>query len=279
MSVDDTSESTISRLRRVKTQYDAIVGEVPWLRALGPVFSLVGVFILIVANLPSSAFSPNEFPYFWPAVFSLFIFLYLLLAAVYANDRLRTERQLRQVESGFDYDSRGTLWNGGEPNIAFRITTFKGILAGLNSTLETADLSNAMMEAGRDAASNFAQNFGSIYESDIRSKKGGSQWSNLRLSQKLHEWAEYDSSTGWGILAVRTDQDEITIEVVHLNGLYEGEGGQLYGHFISGYCETVVSQLVDGHTSGQFANCNDVVISKGPVFEGETATLTLVPAQ
>lgn len=270
-------EPTESRLRKLKYHYDAVVGDVPWLRAVGPVFSLLGIFVVVNANIPDSALSPSDFPNFWPGIFVFFSFLYLLLVAVYANDRLRTERQLRQVEEGFSYDSRGTLWNGGEPNIAFRIKTFKGVLAGLNGALKKADLSKAMTAAGKEAAEDFATSFGAIYESDIRSKKGGSPWSELPINQKLEKWAEYDSSTGWGILSASADGDEITVEVVHLNGLYEGEGGQIFGHFIAGYCKTVVSALIASHESGAFSNVDTVAISSGPMFEGGTVTLTLNP--
>lgn len=276
MQTDNYQNDNKSKLRKLKSQYDTIVGEVPWLRAIFPVFSLIGVFIIIVANIPERIFSPGSFEFFWPVVFAIFLFLYLLLAAVYANDRLRTERQLRQVESGFHYDSRGTLWNGDEPNIAFRITTFREILAGLNSTLTTTDLHQPMIEAGRDGAIDFAENFPSIYETDIRSKKGGSSWENLNLNKKLHEWAEYDSSTGWGILATSLDGNEIKINIIHFNELYDGEGGQIFGHFIAGYCETVVSKIIESHSSGRFAQCSTVAIAKGPIFSEETVTLTLV---
>lgn len=271
------NKSVSAQLRHWKSWYDNVIKEIPWLRAIGPVFSIIGVFVILITSIPNSIFSTSDLPYFWPIFITFSIFIYLLLTTVYANDRLRTERQLRQVEEGFNYDNRGTLWNGGEPNIAFRIETFKGILTGLNSTLDTGDLSNAMKKAGKDAASDFAKNFASIHESDIRSKKGGSPWDELRLSQKLHEWAEYDSSTGWGILAVSINNNEIEVKIIHLNGLYQDEGGRLYGYFIAGYCETVVSQLVEGQSSGKFAGCDSVSISSGPVFDGETATLTLTP--
>lgn len=266
-----------SRLWGLKRRYDAIVGDIPWLRAVGPVVSIMGISVVLVANIPTDINSITETIYFWPSIFVFFTFLYLFLTTVYANDRLRTERRLRQVEEGFNYDSRGTLWNGGEPNIAFRITTFKGILAGLNSNLKAENLSSAMTEAGKAAAEDFATSFDSIYDADIRSKKGGASWSDLRLHQKLHEWAEYDSSTGWGILSVTVEGDEIKVEIIHLNGLYEGEGGQIFGHFIAGYCETVVANIIRSQNSGKFSNFTTATISRGPVFEGETATLTLIP--
>ena len=277
MSKEDKNTQTTSRIRELKNRYDATVGEVPWLRAIGPVFSFIGIFILIIANIPEGAFSTEGIPYFWPIVLGFFIFLYLFLVAAYANERLRKERQLRQVESGFHYDSRGTLWNGDEPNIAFRIATFKGILEGLNSSLTTTDLNQPMTTAGKKAALDFGKNFPSIYELDIRSKKGGSPWEELRLGQKLHEWAEYDSSTGWGILTTDLNNDKILVEIVHFNKLYEGEGGQIYGHFITGYCETVVTQIIKKHDSGKFRNYENVSISKGPIFDGGTVRLTLVP--
>lgn len=277
MAAEDKENQSSNLIRKLKSRYDSIVGETPWLRAIGPVFSLIGIFVVIIANIPEDIFEPDDISYFWFIILGIFTFIYLLLVAAYANERLRKERQLRQVESGFHYDSRGTLWNGDEPNIAFRIATFKGILKGLNLSLETTNLKQPMIEAGEDAATDFGNNFPDIYHSDIRSKKGGSPWDELSLGQKLHEWAEYDSSTGWGILTTNVSDNKIMIEIVHFNRLYEGEGGQIYGHFITGYCKTVASNIIEGHNTGKFTNSKGVVISKGPIFDGRTVRLTLVP--
>lgn len=266
-----------STFRDIKRWYQATVQDVPWLRAIGPVFSIVGIFVLIIVQLPDAILNSDSIPFFWPVMTVAFVFLYLLLVTIYANTALSTERRLRSVEQAFSYDKRGTLWNGGEPNIAFRIKTFNGILEGLNSSMADAELEPALRVAGAEAADDFADSFDEIYDTDVRTKKGGAPWSELRLHQKLQEWAEYDSATGWGIISVEVSGDTITLQLVHFNGLFASEGGRLFGYFVLGYCETVTSSIVRDHDSGRYKDCTSVESIEEPQFRDEGVTLRLEP--
>jgi hypothetical protein len=55
-------------------------------------------------------------------------------------------------------------------------------------------------------------------------------------------WADYDSSTGWGLVEAHEKPRSADIVVKH-STLFKGAGGKYFAHFLAGYCETVVNEI------------------------------------
>jgi len=224
----------------------------PWIRAAGILGVTIGGLAFLNSKLPSEIavdITNSEIKKSAPTVI---IVLYFFLVSIFSGDRLRFEKKLRLLEQNFKYDNRGTLYNGGEPNIAFRLTTFKGILEGVSTNVDAEDLSEALISTGKVAAVNFANNIEEIYNCDVAQKKAKREWSKLKLADKFNQWADYDSSTGWGIVACTTKKNNVKVVINHLHGMFEGEGGRLFGHFLAGYCETIISLTIESHEGGKY---------------------------
>lgn len=244
----------ISRLGR---WYEQMVGDLPWVKAVGIVVPLAVAVVYISRYLPAGHAVDWTNANIYVIFCSVIFVIYFLLVAVFYQARLGTERELRKVEQGFRYDKRGTLYNGSQPNIAFRVATFKGILLGLTSFVEEAKLQNALFKSGASAAKDFAAKLPKIYDADIQTRRGGSRWENLSMDEKLSEWMDYDSATGWGILtAQRPTNALVNISVNHQRDLLEGAGGLLFAHFLAGYCQTVLASIVLDHSIGHFRDIN-----------------------
>lgn len=239
--------------------------DAPWIRAAGILgLVLVGLHELndiLPAELAIDLSSIKDTGRIY--TLSGIIVLYFFLASIFSGDRLRLEKQLRKNEQNFRYDKKGTLYNGEEPNISFRIATFKGILEGIGSAIEKAKLDELLRDTGRSAGVDFAESLSQIYDNDVASKKLQRLWENLNLAEKLAQWAEYDSSTGWGLLNCELNEKQKTISVVidHFKGLFDGDGGEFFGQFLGGYAETIISRIVES-TDGKFKDYTKVKLIK-----------------
>jgi len=226
--------------------------ETPWFRAAGILGGTLAGLFALNNSLPSelsmdlSKLDLLARQYILMAI----VVLYFLLVSVFSGDRLRFEKKLRELEQNFKYDKKGTLYNGGEPNIAFRIVTFKGILEGISKSMGADTLSEQLIATGRTAGINFANSLGEIYNEDVASHKIQSDWDKLSFVEKLNQWAEYDSSTGWGVLSCTTKESDVYVVITHLHGLFEGDGGKYFGYFLAGYAETIIAQIIKNHTGG-----------------------------
>ena len=141
---------------------------------------------------------------------------------------------------GFHYDGKGILWNGHEPNISFRIETFKAMLA----SFDHKSLNEIMLEVGIAAGLNFAQKFATdIYPEELQGKNGNNPWMDLTFEEQLTIWAEYDSATGWGLITPKSAGEIIEIDVQHLK-LFEGKEGEAFANFLAGYCLTVLKAIL-----------------------------------
>ena len=207
---------------QVKKFYESVWSEAPWVRAAGFVGAASGGLIYLNQHLPADVKVQTSEQSVVAILVAVVVTIYFFLVAVLFGDQLRLQKKLRALEQSFRYDKRGTLYNGSEPNIAFRIATFKGILAGIGTEVGSEELSAALVEAGRVSAKDFAANLPDIFDRDIRSNKGGSSWSSLSFDQKLLEWSDYDSATGWGIFAARPVNGHIKVDVTHFRSLFAG---------------------------------------------------------
>jgi len=242
------------RIRGIKNLMYHTWVDSPWIRAAGILGTTAAGLVFLNTTLPSEIAvnlkaldsSVNQI------LFTSVLILYFFLVSVFSGDRLRFERKLRALEQSFKYDNRGTLYNGREPNIAFRIATFKGILEGICGAIGASKLAEALTNTGRLAGNDFARSLKDIYDGDVASRKAKSSWGELSLNEKLSQWAEYDSATGWGILASSVRGDSVKVVVNHLQDLFDGNGGLMFGYFLGGYSETIISFIVNNHTGGKF---------------------------
>jgi uncharacterized membrane protein len=222
----------------------------PWISSALFVSAVVVGFYILYEYLP------DEFKVATPAARSTILWivaiLYLFQVAGTYRILLQGEKKLRQLEEAFRYDKRGTLYNGSEPNIAFRIVTFRGMLGGLANKLGTAELQNVLTEVGQKAASDFAVNLENIYNLNVPTRIAAPHWAELSCEQKIDAWADYDSATGWGIVtaAVPRNTDRVTVTVTHLRGLFDRPEGLHFAWFLAGYCETVLTKILEGHNRG-----------------------------
>lgn len=224
----------------------------PWVRAAGLLSLTVGGLVFLNSQLPNELAIDITNPEIKKSAPTVFVVLYFFLVSIFSGDRLRFEKRLRLLEQSFKYDNRGTLYNGGEPNIAFRITTFKAIIEGISADVGADKLSDILVSTGRVSGVDFANNLEVIYNKDVAQKKAKKSWNDLTLAHKLDQWAEYDSSTGWGILACTIKSDNVKVVINHLHGLFEGEGGLMFGCFLAGYCETIIGSTIKAHEGGKF---------------------------
>lgn len=230
--------------------------DAPWIRAAGILGTTAVGLVFLNASLPSEIAinmadidsSTNQI------IYTFVLILYFFLVSVFSGDRLRFERKLRALEQNFKYDNRGTLYNGREPNIAFRIATFKGILEGISGAIGANRLADVLTNTGRLASNDFARSLNEIYDGDVASRKSTSSWNDLSLNEKLSQWAEYDSATGWGILACSVRGDSVKVVINHLQNLFDGNGGLMFGYFLGGYAETIISFIVNNHVGGKFSD-------------------------
>lgn len=241
--------SFIGAIRRF---YETVWSETPWLKSAGIVGAAGTGLAYLNTQLPKDISVDFATPGLAQIALVGIVLLYFFLVAVFSGDRLRFERKLRKLEQSYRYDNRGTLYNGTQPNIAFRVTTFKGILGGIAGAIGEDELQRALTNTGRLASHDFATNLPSIYNQDVAAKGGGEKWDDLSFAQKVHKWAEYDSATGWGILTGKVDSPKVKVSITHLQGLFQDTGGLMFAYFLAGYCETVLTEIVKGHANGKF---------------------------
>ncbi len=251
-------------LMEVKNFFTETWVEAPWIRAAGIIGSTIAGLVFLNSALPDEIainFESLNSDIYQLILISIVV-LYFFLVSIFAGDRLRFEKKLRSLEQSFKYDNRGTLYNGNEPNIAFRIATFNGMLEGILEVIETDKLSDVLKNIGSTASTDFAKSLKDIYNSDIATKKAKLDWSELSLSEKLDQWAEYDSSTGWGILSCKVKNDSVKIVINHLQGLFDGNGGLMFGYFLGGYAEKIISHLINTHKGGKFNEYSKAILIK-----------------
>jgi hypothetical protein len=275
----------LCRLRRRKAHMDQFLNtinslyrkywrDIPWIKAGGLCAAIVaGVFILLNAVPPQ--YTPYLHNQHFQFLFTVVLFVgYFFIVALLLHEQLQTERKLRMAEAAFSYNNRGTLFNGTEPNIAFRIVTFNNVLSEIGNHMGPDKMPQALKSAGEKAASDFAARLGDIYENNIQQPRGGRHWDDLSFNAAIVAWLDYDSSTGWGILTGRIDNKTLRITVHHYQKLYDGTGGQYFGYFLAGYCQTVVTSILNRPSQG-YKGCTTAVIRDSDIkFEsGETVNL------
>lgn len=236
--------------RRLKEGWLSLWSEfAPWITSATFVSTLVVGFFVLYKLLPDSLqeLSTNAATVLW-----IIAILYLLQVAGAYRFLLQGEKKLREREEAFRYDKRGTLYNGSEPNIAFRIATFKAMLEGLSNKVGQAQLQGALTAVGQTAASDFAAKLETIYNRNVSTGMGARHWDELTCEQKIDAWTDYDSATGWGIVTAATprNSDRVSVTVTHLRGLYAGPEGLHFAWFLAGYCETVLTKILEQHNGG-----------------------------
>ncbi len=236
-------------LRFIKLLYRLFWKESPWVQGAGYVAGPLAGYIVLQTQLPTE-FQWTPDPQYFPLV-SLGIFsIYLLVVTVIYGGKLRSERDFRQRESAFKYDNRGTLYNNSEPNLAFHVNTFKKLLVCVGEPVGDEVIRKTLVNAGNSSCEDFASRFSQIYDADVVQGLHGRVWAALSFREKLFEWAEYESRSGWGIFSASETDTGVDVSLTHLKGLFEGEGGLLFGYYLGGYCQRLLTEIVKTHTRG-----------------------------
>lgn len=229
----------------VTNVYRTYIKELPWVRAGAIVALVTGGLALLSTKVLDYLKVDIRHADTGIIVAAAIVILYFLMVAVLIHEQLQVERRLRRQDASFWYDKRGTLYNGTEPNIAFRIKTFSEILKSLGAKVGMDQLRPILRHTGEVAANDFAEHLPDIYDKNIRSARGGLPWDELDFKGRLYEWLEYDSRTGWGVLAGEFQGSrKINVSITHHRKLYDGDGGRLFGEFLAGYCRTVLAAIL-----------------------------------
>ena len=255
--------------------YDDVWAESPWLKSMGIVATAVTVLGILNTELPDAVALKLRDGSTAEMVLGTVVLVYFFLVAVFSADRLRFERKLRKLEQSFRYDKRGTLYNGNQPNIAFRIKTFKSILEGLSGAVGQAQLEAGLRETGAAASADFAEQLPSIYNQDVTKRGGGRRWDDLSFNEKVHSWADYDSSTGWGIVTGDPKGSRVLVTITHLRNLFKGTGGTLFSQFLAGYCETVIAHIAAGHEAGRYQDFSRAEVLELKRISEKTMTIEI----
>jgi len=182
------------------------------------------------------------------AIFLLFAIMFLFVMVVTYRSLFYAERDRRELEESFHY-ARDVLYNGTEPNIAFRIVTFKNMLGGMASKIGKNVIQSTLNDVGRTAAADFASHLPEIYDQNVSLRGlGKKRWQALSFEEQINAWANYDTRTGWGAIKLNREvidrQGQIAIKIDHPQNLFDGDAGLYFAHFLAGYCETVLTTLL-----------------------------------
>lgn len=190
----------------------------------------------------------------WLYLLALNLILFLYVVARISSTRAKTaERRWHQMT--------GVLFHGDQPNISFRVETFKSMLGSLEAWIGADALQEALLEAGREASTNFGSEFPGIYDIDVRPFKRGKTWTQLSLAKKLSAWSEYDSATGWGSIDADLRGRTVTVAITHNRGLFDDDTGNSFGYFLAGYCQSVLSAIIKDHEEVNFRKYTAAEIS------------------
>lgn len=250
-------------IEKIKLFYRQVWAESPWFSAIGYVLGPITAIYTIWVKLPSDMrfeIAPNRAP----LVLLGIIIVYLLIVSALLSSRVKSERSFRERERAFRYDNRGTLYNNSEPNMAFHVDTFTFLLSGLSRDLGEDQLRNALVAVGYESCEGFASRFEAIYDADVVRGMHPYRWQSLGFRQKLDEWAEYESRSGWGIFTATEDASGIKVSLTHFKGLFRGDGGLLFGYYLAGYCRRLLDALIKSHNDhpnpGRYADYDGVEI-------------------
>jgi hypothetical protein len=239
-----------SRFHRIRTRFSNLFGYYNILVAVAAPFAtaVAGLF-WINENLPRQiAFRIPEVVsgnYFISACIISAFLLGLTMVSAYVIQNMHLARQREQ---SFNYDKHGTLFNGDVPNVAFRVSTVKMLFSEIAHSIEIDKRAGAFKAAGSAVGANFAKDLARIMDQEVLSR---TKWEALSFNLKLDQWALYDSATGWGLLFARWEgRRKVIVRVSHFRQLFEGEGGEWFVFFLSGYCEAVLSMIVEQHHEG-----------------------------
>lgn len=232
-----------------KTAYRTLWADNPWFMATGFVVTPILGFLFVMGQLPEDlryAPSPQQIP-----VLALCIAVgYLLLTSALFANKVRYEREYRRKEGAFKYDKRGTLYNNSEPNMAFHVETFKKLLSGLAERLGDKQTETALTEVGYESCEDFSSRFPRIYDNDRVRGLHTRLWKTLSFKEKLSEWADYESASGWGIFSAEEVDTGIVVNLTHFRGLFDERGGLLFGYYLGGYCQRLLNMIVSTHAKG-----------------------------
>ena len=144
----------------------------------------------------------------------------------------------------FTYDGNGVLWHGNECNIALRDVTFLKLLNDISKEIpDEKDKKKIFLNAGCDMGRGFGRQFKSqIYPKEIMKKD--IPFNQLPKNERLRLWAEYDSSTGWGLISEIDIGRSLYVTAKHPT-LFDAEtGGECFSYIMAGYAESFVNEII-----------------------------------
>ena len=234
----------------------------------GLFFALLGSYNSLVSGKFTSELPPVVLLDRPALGLGLLIFLFVVLIALMSLVGMSYRNSTRtQFET-----QAGVLRNGTEPNISFRVETFKALLVPLIGDRSQSDIRQLFLEAGREAGHNFAHEFPTEIYTALTGQ-GAGNWAAHSMRARLRLWARYDTETGWGeIQAIMQGHNRIHVEYLHPDLFGGGRASEAVGYFMAGYSETVLRGLLKDKY-GVRLDPNSVELD-GPAVTFDCALLT-----
>jgi hypothetical protein len=171
----------------------------------------------------------------------LFVFAFLFLLSVVGIWQL----QNFSARAGLFVETHGALKRGAETELSLRVATFRSIIEALAVETSREALNNRFFEVGKQAGRSFASKIEEIHDTRERT---GLAWKDLPISRRLTWWADYDRSSGLGLISTVSRPGEIFVQISHEDLFYGADGkaraGEAIAYLLGGYCETVINGIL-----------------------------------
>lgn len=186
---------------------------------------------------------------------ALFVFAFLLFLSVVGIWQL----QNFSSRAGLFVETHGALKRGSETELSLRVATFRSIIEALGVEMPREALNNRFFEVGKQAGRSFASKIEEIHDATERT---GLAWKDLSVSRRLTWWAEYDRSSGLGLISTVSRPGQILVQITHENLFNSADGkaraGEAIAYLLGGYCETVINGILRQSSVSFMPNSIDV---------------------
>jgi hypothetical protein len=172
---------------------------------------------------------------------TLFVFTFFFLLAIVGIWQLRSFSS----RAGLFVEADGALKRGSETELSLRVATFRSIIESLSVETSREALNHRFFDVGKQAGRSFAGRIEQIHDALERT---GLAWKDMGDGRRLTWWAEYDRSSGLGLISTVARANQILVEIKHeeLFGSADGRtrAGEAIAYLLAGYCETVINGIL-----------------------------------
>ena len=111
-----------------------------------------------------------------------------------------------------------------------RVATFRSIMKFLSIETDKEALNNRFFEVGKQAGRSFASRIEQIHDARERT---GLAWKDLADGRRLTWWAEYDRSSGLGLISTVARSNQVLVQIKHEELFGNADGRTRAGEVIA----------------------------------------------